>query len=149
MKKVKQKMSKKLRKKVEKSLKTGRKMPENLKKLGNDSLFFFFWKTKENSSAKVTGTDVPLHLMKVTNSYGKNKMLPGGPCGGKTTGQARLCTFFENLGWKVFRVPETATVLLGGGVKFSDLTPQEAITFQENLLKTMLQIENTFFALGT
>ena len=24
-----------------------------------------------------------------------------GPCGGKTTGQTRLCTFFENLGWKV------------------------------------------------
>ena len=24
-----------------------------------------------------------------------------GPCGGKTTGQARLSTFFENLGWKV------------------------------------------------
>ena len=28
-------------------------------------------------------------------------VLTGGPCGGKTTGQARLCTFFENLGWKV------------------------------------------------
>jgi len=26
-----------------------------------------------------------------------------GPCGGKTTGQARLCTFFENMGWKVGR----------------------------------------------
>ena len=24
-----------------------------------------------------------------------------GPCGGKTTGQSRLSTFFENLGWKV------------------------------------------------
>jgi len=24
-----------------------------------------------------------------------------GPCGGKTTGQARLCTFFESIGWKV------------------------------------------------
>ena len=36
-----------------------------------------------------------------------------GPCGGKTTGQARLCTFFENLGWKVFRVPEAANILLG------------------------------------
>lgn len=24
-----------------------------------------------------------------------------GPCGGKTTGQSRLCTFFENMGWKV------------------------------------------------
>ncbi|XP_021916032.1 TRPL translocation defect protein 14 isoform X1 [Zootermopsis nevadensis] len=75
-------------------------------------------------------------------------VLTGGPCGGKTTGQSRLCTFFENLGWKVFRVPETATVLLSGGIKFSDLSAEEAFRFQENLLKTMLQIENTFFALG-
>ncbi|XP_066995754.1 TRPL translocation defect protein 14 [Anabrus simplex] len=75
-------------------------------------------------------------------------VLTGGPCGGKTTGQSRLCTFFENMGWKVFRVPETATVLLSGGIKFSDLSAEEAFKFQENLLKTMLQIENTFFALG-
>ncbi|XP_038215865.1 TRPL translocation defect protein 14 isoform X3 [Zerene cesonia] len=107
-------------------------------------------------------------------------VLTGGPCGGKTTGQSRLSTFFENLGWKVFRVPETATVLLSGGVKFVDLSPEEAESrlniaggkcrqdckrcaaaglalanqsdcankFQENLLKTMIQIENTFFELG-
>ncbi|XP_021699713.1 TRPL translocation defect protein 14 isoform X2 [Aedes aegypti] len=117
-------------------------------------------------------------------------VLTGGPCGGKTTGQARLCTFFENLGWKVFRVPETATVLLSGGIKFSDLTTDEvsqkasdhrtifkdgipehsvdktascprclaaaadkpngseAYKFQENLLRTMIQMENTFFELG-
>ncbi|XP_066253004.1 TRPL translocation defect protein 14 isoform X1 [Euwallacea similis] len=75
-------------------------------------------------------------------------VLTGGPCGGKTTGQARLCTFFENLGWKVFRVPETASVLLSGGIKFSDLSEDEGVTFQENLLKTMLQIEDTFFELG-
>ncbi|XP_074106267.1 TRPL translocation defect 14 isoform X2 [Cotesia typhae] len=75
-------------------------------------------------------------------------VLTGGPCGGKTTGQARLCTFFENMGWKVFRVPETATVLLSGGVKFSDLTEEDSLKFQENLLKTMIQIENTFFSLG-
>ncbi|XP_039747326.1 TRPL translocation defect protein 14 isoform X1 [Pararge aegeria] len=75
-------------------------------------------------------------------------VLTGGPCGGKTTGQSRLSTFFENLGWKVFRVPETATVLLSGGVKFADLSPEEATKFQENLLKTMIQIENTFFELG-
>ncbi|KOC70826.1 hypothetical protein WH47_02092, partial [Habropoda laboriosa] len=159
-----------------------------------------------------------------------------GPCGGKTTGQMRLCTFFENMGWKVFRVPETATVLLrslrfsklkkkkikkrytrsirrystvssktsrhfnlptisslvcffhfSGGIKFSDLNAEEAkgsgscpsitkssqrryrnrldkgearwpeilevdsgeaFKFQENLLRTMIQIENTFFQLG-
>ncbi|XP_030558166.1 TRPL translocation defect protein 14 isoform X3 [Drosophila novamexicana] len=75
-------------------------------------------------------------------------VLTGGPCGGKTTGQSRLCTFFENLGWKVFRVPETATVLLSGGVKFSDLTEDEAYKFQENLIRTMVQIENTYFELG-
>lgn len=75
-------------------------------------------------------------------------VLTGGPCGGKTTGQSRLCTFFENLGWKVFRVPETATVLLSGGIKFSDLSEDEAYKFQENLLRTMIQIENTFFELG-
>lgn len=75
-------------------------------------------------------------------------VLTGGPCGGKTTGQSRLCTFFENLGWKVFRVPETASILLSGGVKFSDLTSEDAFQFQENLLKTMIQIENTFFQLG-
>ncbi|TMW44369.1 hypothetical protein DOY81_010551, partial [Sarcophaga bullata] len=93
---------------------------------------------------------------------------------------------------QVFRVPETATVLLSGGVKFSDLTEKEAPStpstfkyknlpfaapehslidltascprclanaaskpngseaykFQENLIRTMIQIENTYFELG-
>ena len=57
-------------------------------------------------------------------------VLTGGPCGGKTTGQTRLATFFENLGWKVYRVPETANVLLSGGINFADLTPEAAETFQ-------------------
>ncbi|GIY25938.1 TRPL translocation defect protein 14 [Caerostris extrusa] len=76
-------------------------------------------------------------------------VLTGGPCSGKTTGQARLCTFFENLGWKVYRVPEAATVLLNGGVRFPDLTPNEAEKFQENLLKTMMAMEETYFSLAS
>ncbi|CAG0923032.1 unnamed protein product [Notodromas monacha] len=75
-------------------------------------------------------------------------VLTGGPCGGKTTGQSRLSSFFENLGWKVFRVPEAANTLLSGGVKFTDLSREGAFNFQENLLKTMLQIEQTFFTLA-
>ncbi|XP_055708493.1 TRPL translocation defect protein 14 isoform X2 [Phlebotomus papatasi] len=75
-------------------------------------------------------------------------VLTGGPCGGKTTGQARLSTFFENLGWKVFRVPEAASILLSGGVKFSELTRKEALKFQENLVRTMLQLENTYYELA-
>uniref|UniRef100_A0A914WJY3 NadR/Ttd14 AAA domain-containing protein n=1 Tax=Plectus sambesii TaxID=2011161 RepID=A0A914WJY3_9BILA len=72
-------------------------------------------------------------------------VLTGGPCGGKTTGQDRLATFFENLGWKVFRVPETATVLINGGVKFNELSEEQAFQFQEDLLLTLLRIEQVFF----
>ncbi|XP_005187934.1 TRPL translocation defect protein 14 isoform X4 [Musca domestica] len=115
--------------------------------------------TKENANrngpTKETPIESPqksLKLQKVSNGQLEKRVykivLTGGPCGGKTTGQSRLCTFFENLGWKVFRVPETATVLLSGGVKFSDLTEKEAYKFQENLIRTMIQIENTYFELG-
>ncbi|CAL1281897.1 unnamed protein product [Larinioides sclopetarius] len=92
----------------------------------------------------------------------KNILHRKGPCSGKTTGQARLCTFFENLGWKVYRVPEAATVLLNGGVRFPDLTPRQVRTqnsskmqlspaekFQENLLKTMMAMEETYFSLAS
>ncbi|KAL3268603.1 hypothetical protein HHI36_007710 [Cryptolaemus montrouzieri] len=65
-------------------------------------------------------------------------VLTGGPCGGKTTGQTRLCTFFENLGWKVFRVPETASVLLSGGIKFSDLSEDEVEIGTVSLLNDYL-----------
>ncbi|CAD5234301.1 unnamed protein product [Bursaphelenchus xylophilus] len=72
-------------------------------------------------------------------------VLTGGPCGGKTTGQERLATFFENAGWKVFTVPETATVLLGGGVKFAELSDTQSFTFQRDLLSTLIRIEEVFF----
>ena len=66
-------------------------------------------------------------------------VLTGGPCGGKTTGQARLSTFFENLGWKVYRVPETANVLLAGGVNFAELSAQAAENFQVKLTFTLVR----------
>ncbi|XP_076472977.1 TRPL translocation defect protein 14-like [Babylonia areolata] len=75
-------------------------------------------------------------------------VLTGGPCGGKTTGQARLSTFFENLGWKVFRAPESAHIYMGGGVRFTELNPDEVFQFQENVIKTMVQVENTFHHLA-
>lgn len=67
----------------------------------------------------------------------------GGPCAGKTTSINRIKTFFENIGWKVLCVPETATILLSSGVYFCDLNDESKMLFQENLLKTMLQIEDT------
>lgn len=44
-----------------------------------------------------------MRLLKMANQSQKivyKLVLTGGPCGGKTTGQSRLSTFFENLGWK-------------------------------------------------
>lgn len=59
----------------------------------------------------------------------------------------RLATFFENIGWKVYTVPETATILLGGRVKFEELNYDQAYLFQKDLLRTMLQIEDVSFLL--
>lgn len=46
------------------------------------------------------------------SSFIKKIVLTGGPCAGKSTVQTMLSDVFENMGWKVFRVPETATILL-------------------------------------
>jgi len=78
----------------------------------------------------------------------KRVVLTGGPCGGKTTAQSVLTESLENDGWKVFHVPETATILLNGGVIFSELNAPQIKSFQENLLKTMLSIERVFFDLA-
>ena len=81
-------------------------------------------------------------------------------------GQITLSTIFESMGWRVFRVPETATILLGGGVSFSLLDDEQRLDFQvvlrvpgvndvklncpqENLLKTMFQLEDTYFSLAS
>ncbi|CAL1545530.1 unnamed protein product, partial [Lymnaea stagnalis] len=71
-----------------------------------------------------------------------------GPCGGKTTGQTRLSTFFENLGWKVYRAPESALAYLSGGVQFHELNQKQAFKFQENIIRTMMVIEETFHHLA-
>lgn len=75
-------------------------------------------------------------------------VLTGGPCGGKTTGQAKLATFFENIGWKVYRVPETATVLMSGGIAFGELNEEQVMDFQENLIRAMLALEDTYFSMA-
>ncbi|GFO43175.1 trpl translocation defect protein 14 [Plakobranchus ocellatus] len=75
-------------------------------------------------------------------------VLTGGPCGGKTTGQTRLSTFFENLGWKVYRAPESALLYLSGGVIFQDLKRDETFTLQEDIVKTMITVEDTFHHLA-
>uniref|UniRef100_A0A0K0E1Q2 AAA_28 domain-containing protein n=1 Tax=Strongyloides stercoralis TaxID=6248 RepID=A0A0K0E1Q2_STRER len=75
-------------------------------------------------------------------------VLTGGPCGGKTTGQERLESFFTSIGWIVLKVPETATTLMKGGIRFGDLTKEEQYIFQEELVKTLLRLESVYFRLA-
>ncbi|XP_005110172.1 TRPL translocation defect protein 14 [Aplysia californica] len=96
----------------------------------------------------------PLKVIDMSQNGSESKykfykvVLTGGPCGGKTTGQIRLSTFFENLGWKVYRAPEAAMTYLGGGVRFPDLSRDEAFRLQEDIIKTMMVIEKTYHNLA-
>ncbi|KAI8922263.1 hypothetical protein DFJ77DRAFT_17388 [Powellomyces hirtus] len=83
-----------------------------------------------------------------TASLFKVICLTGGPCGGKTSSLAILGDLFQSLGWRVYRVPETASILLSGGVVFSELNDDMSYSFQKSLLRTMMTIQNTFIDLA-
>ena len=71
-------------------------------------------------------------------------VLTGGPCAGKTTVMSRLKHFLLSRGFRVFIAPEAATMLFSGGVMFSDIATDEGkITFQRNLLKTQMHLEDS------
>jgi AAA domain len=64
--------------------------------------------------------------------------------GGKTSSVSILSDLFESLGWRVYRVPETATILFGAGVSFPDLDDKAAYSFQKSILNCMLNIEDAY-----
>jgi signal recognition particle GTPase len=42
-------------------------------------------------------------------------LLTGGPCAGKTTSLAKMQAAFDNKGFRVYCVPEAATMMMKGG----------------------------------
>jgi signal recognition particle GTPase len=42
-------------------------------------------------------------------------LLTGGPCAGKTTSLAKMQVAFDNKGFRVYCVPEAATMMMKGG----------------------------------
>ena len=69
-------------------------------------------------------------------------VLTGGPSAGKTTGQSWIQNSFTKLGYAVLFVPETATELMGGGVK--PVFFRSALEFQRALLRLQLEKERIF-----
>lgn len=90
----------------------------------------------------------------MTNRYGMlyfrmNKIhrivLTGGPGAGKTTALAHLQEKLLGLGFKVFMVPEAATILLNGGLRVMRSSFNEHVYFQSSLLRLQLMLEDTFY----
>lgn len=71
-------------------------------------------------------------------------VLTGGPCAGKTTAKAKIMERFSGLGFKVYFVPEVATLLLGGGLSFESATPSQVVAYQAEFIKTQKALEASF-----
>lgn len=76
-------------------------------------------------------------------------VLTGGPCAGKTTALSLLTDRLQGLGYRVYRVPEAATLVFNGGVERTDLEDEYyTFGFQEQLMKTQLLLEKRFHKLA-
>jgi CYTH domain-containing protein/predicted ATPase len=75
-------------------------------------------------------------------------VLTGGPCGGKTTCLSAITERMQGLGFQVYRIPETATLLLGGGVSVRDVSPSQLVGAEEGILRVMMAMEDAFHAIA-
>lgn len=75
-------------------------------------------------------------------------VLTGGPCGGKTTSTAHITERLEALGFKVFVVPEAATLLATGGIDLYGLSEEDLIRVETNVLRLIFSLEDAFVDLA-
>lgn len=71
-------------------------------------------------------------------------VLTGGPCGGKTTAMSRIAERLESLGYRVFTIPETPTMLFQGGFSLHNVTPSQVVQLETVLLTTVMNNEESF-----
>lgn len=67
-------------------------------------------------------------------------VITGGPCAGKTSALSELKQFFEEKGFKVIIVPETATELMSAGIEISEIGLE---TFNNILIQRGMNKEET------
>ena len=75
-------------------------------------------------------------------------VLTGGPCAGKSTALAVIGERLRASGFRVYRVPEASTMLLGGGARVTDATLEQLLSFQESILRVTLVQEDAFLAIA-
>lgn len=75
----------------------------------------------------------------------KRFVITGGACAGKSTGMSRICERLENLGYKVFCVPEAATLLIMGGADPRNMSFEEFMEFQTGVMRLQIAMEKSFY----
>eukprot|EP00759_Apiculatamorpha_spiralis_P039357 PhF_6_TR38157/c2_g1_i1/m.57006 len=71
-------------------------------------------------------------------------VLTGGPCAGKSTSLGMLKQRLAEHGFNVYCVPEAATLLVTGGLTWTDMTEEKATIYQLALLRTQIALEDAF-----
>ena len=73
-------------------------------------------------------------------------LLTGGPCAGKTTLMAKLTSVLDNKGYRVFCVPEAATLfmLAGSQIDTSKMSWDFGVQMQGSILTMQRSLEDTF-----
>ncbi|CAM9687502.1 unnamed protein product, partial [Heterosigma akashiwo] len=75
--------------------------------------------------------------------------LTGGPCGGKSSCLKVVKAALEKQGYGVYLVPETPTILIGGGAEYPGINGgQSLIEFERGLIDLQLQMENSFLGIA-
>lgn len=123
-------------------------------------LFSSWREGQRNQSSWVQGTGMDARRYSIyhhTHDYftkNETKVTPiyricltGGPCAGKTTAIAELQNHIENRGFRVFNVPEAATLLMKAGAMIDNkkLDDQTRENFQMQLMKTQISLEDIIF----
>lgn len=76
-------------------------------------------------------------------------VLTGGPCAGKSTLLSLIQTkLAQRTGIKVYTVPEAATLLVGGGLEWTDMTNEKVIEYQLALLRVQIALEDQLYAIA-
>lgn len=73
-----------------------------------------------------------------------NIVLTGGPCAGKTTALSKIEEYYQERGYKVLIVNESATELINGGIKPFGNQALDIFKFQEVILKYQMSKEKIY-----
>lgn len=74
--------------------------------------------------------------------------LTGGPCSGKSTCVRRIREELTEIGFRVFVVPEAATLLMGGGCVLATTSPTQRVAQQRLVLQLIMMLEDSFYQMA-